>query len=207
MPGRVDSSGRERHLARIAFVTREYGRLRGSIQSAFFAPFAVLALQSQRNEDLQATFWWFLGLCIVGPAGAGGVHSWMDRRFGRVVATGATHAWRWWLPFIVGGAYSMLEKLDTWSLKEGRPSVLLLTAGSVGLWYAVRDWPHRKHLAMSVFVCLAAAVFLSHPDSLEWRPIVELSVVAVWIGVCASDFIMLREVLTGDPRTLVEESK
>ena len=195
-------------LRRIAFVSREYGRLRGSIQSGFFAPFAVLALQGHRNDDLQATFWWLLGLCIVGPAGAGGVHYWMDRRFGRVVATRATDGWRCWLPFVVGSAYSMLEKLDTWALKAGRPSVLLMTAGGVVLWYAVRDWPHRKHLAISVFGCFSAAVFLSRPGSLEWRPTVELSVVAVWIGVCASDFIMLRDVLTGpDPRTLVEESK
>ena len=190
-------------LARIAFVTRAYGRLQGSILSAFFVPFAVLAAQRFREDDVSATFAWILVLCVVGAAGASLVHYWMDRYFGRVVGDGAPFRWNAWRPLLLGGAYSMLEKFDGWSLREGQPSVMLMAAGAVVLWMAVRDWPHRQHMALTVFVCFAGAALLplaGAGQAPQWRVNLELAAAASWIVVCALDFLMLRRFLGGQRR-------
>ena len=118
-------------LRRIAFVTRAYGRLRGSIKSAFVVPFAMLAIQGDRNGDSHAVFLWVLALGLVGPAAAGVLDYWMNRRFGRVVKSERSDdAWRLWLPLALVFAYSVLEKLDTWACSVAARAGGLSVVGS-----------------------------------------------------------------------------
>ena len=185
-------------LARIAFVTRAYPRMRKQISALLLGPGLLAMLRGVRQDDGLVVF---IGACVnlgmililrlVDP--------WLDRRFGRIVVSGDDWDRHNLAPATFVVAVIVLASLSD-LLGFGAPSsLLLLMPAAVGLWIFIRDWPYRPYTAIFVVVCTFAAVAPGgggdRPDLLEWRMRADAAVVIAWMLVGLFDLLLLRRVL------------
>lgn len=188
-------------LARVAFVTRAYPRMRAAVLGVGFGPVVIWLLRCMRQDDWRGALIGFVALFAAGSmlryAGR-----WFDRRFGRVVRPWDRN-FPWW-PFLYGASMPFVVRFDDWSLSVGGPSPILLGLAALGLWFAIRDWPHRPQVFVFVATCLVSGLALgevSHrADFLEWRMRADAAVVLAWMFVGACDLMTLFRVLPSAAR-------
>lgn len=163
----------KRDLERIAFVTRQFDRMRATFIVACLCPLILIFLAWQAPPKWVYFAWIAASLLVMWLA-----QLWTTRRFGRVVSAEHLGIARRWLNLLMALAGGQLWKFDNHSLAFGLPSLAMIYVGAFVLWGAIRDWPFRGYrLAISGFAFAAAVAHLgvvTEADLQQWR--------AVWCG-------------------------
>lgn len=187
-------------LARIAFVTRAYPRMRAAITAIAIGPVQIAMLRSIRLEDYRA-FAVAIGVLLAAKwLLSYAIEPMLDRRFGRVVnrSKGTTAEAVW--PVAAGALGAVILELDDWSLERGGVSILMMALAAVGLWICIRDWPFRRYTVIFPIVCAVASVIVGSIDAgqadlLKIRMQADAAAVLAWMSVGCLDLLMLRRVM------------
>jgi hypothetical protein len=185
-------------LARIAFVTRAYPRMRVAILNIGAGPILIWWLRYARGENLGMATLAIVTLVACVWALHQGPARWLDRRFGRVLPDEPTSGWNWrsQLPVLAG---VLIWRAESWAQRTGGPPVFMLALTVLSLRTFVRDWVYRPYTVIFTLVCaLSSAVLIAehgNPDILAWRMRTDAAAILAWMLVGVCDLITLFRVM------------
>jgi hypothetical protein len=160
----------KRDLERIAFVTRQFDRMRATFVVACLCPLVLIMLAWKAPPKWDYFAWVAASLLILWL-----VQLWTIRRFGRVVSAEHLSTARRWLNLLMAFAGGQLWKVDNQSFAFGVPSLALMYVGAFFLWGALRDWPFRRYrLVIPGFAFAAALAHMgvaSEAGLQQWRTV------------------------------------
>ena len=184
----------KRDLERIAFVTRNFDRMRGAFGIACLSPLFFIAVAAKGSPVWVYVAWISAAVLIMIIA-----EGWITRRFGRVVHAeqpGVARRWARLLLPVVG--FQLWLRFDNHSLGTGLPSLGLIYAGVVVLWLAIRDWPFRSYRFVIPPIAFAGAIahmaVLTKADRDLWELVAGGSVVLAFMAVGILDYLTLARV-------------